>query len=108
MKTFVLGSSEEEARKLIPEGQIKAVQLGGNKICVTQSKGLFFAFETLCPHQKASLAQGFITHFQELVCPLHSYRFNLNTGQPHNGDCPDLKLYSCEITANGLKIKTQA
>ncbi len=107
MKTFVLGSTEQEVNQLLPEGQIKAVQLGPNKVCVTQSRGKFFAFETLCPHQKAPLAQGFITKFQELVCPLHSYRFNLETGQPHTGDCPDLKLFPCELTSEGLKIKIE-
>ncbi len=104
MKTFVLGNTDQQVKQLVPEGQIKAVQLGSNKICVTQSRGKFYAFETLCPHQKASLAQGFVTRFQELVCPLHSYRFNLETGQPANADCSDLKIFPCELTSEGLKI----
>lgn len=103
-KKFVLGSSEVGARKLFPEKKIREVQLGDKKICVVRIGSDFFAFEALCPHRLASLSEGTVTSFGEVVCPLHHYRFDLKTGAIQSGDCRDLQCYSTEITSSGLVI----
>lgn len=105
MKTFVLGDNKEKAFDLIPNKEIKTVQLGATKVCVTRDGEEFFVFETLCPHRKASLNQGFINGIQEVVCHLHEYRFDLRTGQVSSGNCPDLKIFQSELTDGGLKIQ---
>ncbi|SMD42919.1 Rieske [2Fe-2S] domain-containing protein [Aquiflexum balticum DSM 16537] len=105
MKTFVLGDNKEQVLELIPNKKIKTVQLGATKVCVTRDGEEFFVFETLCPHRKASLNQGFINGMQEVVCHLHEYRFDLRTGQVTSGSCPDLKIFQSELTENGLKIQ---
>lgn len=104
MKTFILGRTKEEVNRLIPEKQIKTVKLGETRICVSRDGEDYFAFESLCPHRKADLSRGFLNGIQEIVCPLHEYRFNLKTGQVSNAQCPDLKLYKTELTEEGLKI----
>ena len=77
MKTFTLGTSK--GRLAYSDRQIKIaswVQLG---LCVTDRKS--FCFETQCPHRKANLSQGSIKRFQEVICHLHEYRFDLKTGR---------------------------
>lgn len=105
MKTFTLGTSKEQVMRLIPDKQIKIVQLGATKVCVTRDGENFFAFETLCPHRKANLSQGFINGIQEVICHLHEYRFDLNTGRVTSGQCPDLTIYPSELSDEGLKIQ---
>lgn len=105
MKTFTLGTSKEQVLRLIPDKQIKIVQLGATKICVTRDGEDFFAFETQCPHRKANLSQGFINGIQEVICQLHEYRFDLNTGRVTSGQCPDLTIYQSKLTVDGLKIE---
>jgi nitrite reductase/ring-hydroxylating ferredoxin subunit len=105
MKTFVLGDNKEQVLELIPNKKIKTVQLGATKVCVTRDGEEFFVFETLCPHRKASLNQGFINGMQEVVCQLHEYRFDLRTGQVTSGSCSDLKIFQSELTDDGLKIQ---
>jgi 3-phenylpropionate/trans-cinnamate dioxygenase ferredoxin subunit len=39
----------------------------------------FFALDDTCPHEKASLADGWLED-GEIECPLHQSRFNLKTG----------------------------
>lgn len=104
MKTFILGRTKEEVERLVPENQIKTVRLGEEKICLSRVGNAYFAFERTCPHRKADLADGFINKFQEVICPLHQYRFNLVTGRCHQSNCQDLKLFKNEITPEGLKI----
>ncbi|HSI78244.1 MAG TPA: Rieske 2Fe-2S domain-containing protein [Lunatimonas sp.] len=103
-KKFVLGSSEAGARELFPEKKIRQVQLGETKICVVRIGDDFFAFEALCPHRLASLSEGAVTGFGEVVCPLHQYRFDVKTGAIKSGDCRDLRCYPAEITSSGLVI----
>jgi nitrite reductase/ring-hydroxylating ferredoxin subunit len=105
MKTFTLGTSKEQVLRLIPDKQIKVVQMGSTKVCVTRDDEDFFVFETLCPHRKANLSQGFINGIQEVICHLHEYRFDLKTGRVTSGQCPDLTIYSSELSDDGLKIK---
>lgn len=105
MKTFTLGTSKEQVLRLIPDRQIKIVQLGATKVCVSRDGEELFVFETQCPHRKANLSQGFINGFQEVICHLHEYRFDLKTGRVTSGHCPDLMIYQSELTEDGLKIK---
>lgn len=104
MKTFILGRTKEEVERLVPENQIKTVRLGVEKICLSRKGETYFAFERACPHRKADLGQGFINRFEEIICPLHEYRFNLRTGICSHSNCPDLKIYPTQITEEGLKI----
>lgn len=103
-RKFVLGNSEASARELFPERKIREVQLGDKKICVVRIGSEFFAFEALCPHRMASLSEGTVTGFEEVVCPLHHYRFDVKTGAIQSGDCRDLRCYFTEITSSGLVI----
>ncbi len=105
-KKFVLGNSEAGARELFPERKIREVKLGDIKVCVVRIGEDFFAFEALCPHRLASLSEGTVTSFGEVVCPLHHYRFDLKTGDIQSGDCRDLRCYATEITSSGLVINT--
>jgi len=104
MKTFILGRTKEEVQGLLREKEIKTVKLGDQKICLTRIGEDYFAFEQNCPHKMANLGQGFINNFQEVICPLHAYRFDLKTGKVSNATCPDLQVYKTEITDSGLKI----
>ena len=105
-KKFVLGNSEASARDLFPERKIREVKLGDTKICIVRIGSEFFAFEALCPHRLASLSEGMVTGFGEVVCPLHQYRFDMKTGAIQSGDCRDLHCYATEITTAGLVIST--
>ncbi|WP_114751193.1 Rieske (2Fe-2S) protein [Pleomorphovibrio marinus] len=104
MRTFTLGRSQEEAISLFPDRSIREVQLGDQKICVARDGESFFAFERLCPHRLANLKEGQLNSFQEVICPLHHYRFELNSGRVASGDCRDLKVYKAELDESGLKI----
>ena len=103
-KKYTLGGNRTSAINLLPDGKINLVQVGHTKICLVRLGEEVYAFDHLCPHQKASLNEGKINSLGEVICPLHHYRFELKTGDVKSGSCPDLKTYQAEITDEGIEI----
>jgi nitrite reductase/ring-hydroxylating ferredoxin subunit len=104
MKEFQLGKSKEEAFELLPEKRIKKVILGNKTIAVMRHGENIFAFDSQCPHRGASLLQANINGLEEIICPLHQYRFDLKTGQVRAGYCPDLPVYLVRFSEEGIFI----
>lgn len=103
-KKYTLGEDKNHAYQILPEGIIKEVQVGTAKICLVRLKEEVHAFEHLCPHQSASLKDGKVNSYGEVICPLHHYRFELQTGDVKSGSCPSLKIYKANITEVGIEI----
>ncbi len=91
--------------KVFVEKAIRVLRIGDQKICVAKSGKEYFAFEAICPHQKQLLSEGRLNAFNEVICPLHFYRFNLKTGEESSRLCQDLKIFPLEINAQGVFIK---
>jgi nitrite reductase/ring-hydroxylating ferredoxin subunit len=104
MKKFTLGTSKEEILRQIPEKTIKKVILGEKVVGLVRIGELFFCFQSFCPHRGASLIQGSINAINELICPLHQYRFDLISGQVKSGSCSDLETFPAELGEKGLEI----
>ncbi|MFY0688343.1 MAG: Rieske 2Fe-2S domain-containing protein [Cyclobacteriaceae bacterium] len=97
MQKVKLFDSIDAAAELIPEGQIKLVKIDSRKVCLAISKTELFAFENSCPHLGHPLHEGNINPFGEVVCPLHTYRFNLKTGGESSLRCKPLKTLKTAI-----------
>ncbi|PIY08427.1 MAG: Rieske (2Fe-2S) protein [Flexibacter sp. CG_4_10_14_3_um_filter_32_15] len=96
-----LFSSEEEATQQVPLGKsvlLRAADANGEeeKICLSHTKDGFFAVQNTCTHAGEDLHKGFINEQNEIVCPLHSYCFNLKTGHATRGNATSLKTYRLE------------
>lgn len=63
-----------------------------------------FATQTLCPHKGGPLADGIIGGGQ-IQCPLHTFKFELATGEPVGNDCGKLKTYTVALNGeNSVEI----
>jgi nitrite reductase/ring-hydroxylating ferredoxin subunit len=69
-----------DERKLPKEGCSNIIIHKEEEICIVCDSSKYYAFDNLCPHASASLGLGKIKN-GEVVCPLHEYRFNYNTGK---------------------------
>lgn len=98
-------NSAQEATQTIPSGQMKLLIINGTKVALANMRDGFKAFDSACPHQKNPLHKGLLTRYQEIVCPLHHYRFNLQTGEESANRCGSLKFYSLVINENGFFIQ---
>lgn len=108
--TYTLFPTLAAAEERVPVGRLFTVRLPGPpfRIClVRRPDGSWRAFEDACPHKKAPLSKGgFLTAEGEVVCPLHHYRFELDTGQETTGQsCPYLDTFPILINEHGLQIK---
>jgi nitrite reductase (NADH) small subunit len=84
----------------IPEGEGRNFQVGTKQIAVFRSrKGSLFATQAECPHRGGPLADGLLGD-ATLICPLHSLKFDLSTGQAENGQCA-LQTYPARLSSAG-------
>ena len=61
------------------EGSGKALVVNGREVAVFRCQGQLYALQNRCPHEGGSLAGGVI-EADEVICPIHGYRFNVKTG----------------------------
>jgi nitrite reductase/ring-hydroxylating ferredoxin subunit len=92
----------DSVRQLIPSGTIKTVRVDGKKMCLALYNDELLAFEPRCPHMDYPLDEGSINPDLEVVCPWHSYRFDLRHGAEISGRCRDLVVYPIESRSDGL------
>lgn len=64
----------------IAEGQGKAFPVGTRMVAVFLHEGEYFAIDDFCPHQGASLAEGYIVDGCAVACPWHHWRFSVDDG----------------------------
>jgi nitrite reductase/ring-hydroxylating ferredoxin subunit len=100
--------SKEDVEQYVQQGVFINFQLKGEKICVTKTAKGLFAFGDKCPHNGASLSQGFCTKDNEVVCPLHRYSFDLETGKATSGGAFAIKTYPIEFRDNGVFVGIKA
>ena len=90
--------------KYFPTNKISCFEINRKKICLIKRENEVFVFDEKCPHNGASLANGYCTDQNEVVCPLHRYHFDLNTGKGLSGVASSLTIYPVKIEHNKLLI----
>jgi 3-phenylpropionate/trans-cinnamate dioxygenase ferredoxin subunit len=63
----------------IQEGSAKIVRIKGEEVAVFKHQGQLCAIQNSCPDEGGQLSMGWIEGY-EIVCPLHGYKFHVNTG----------------------------
>ena len=61
-------------------GQGRPVNAGNRRLALFNDGGAYFAIDDTCPHEGASLGEGLL-HGGRVICPLHSWVFDLRTGR---------------------------
>lgn len=89
----------------LPVGTAKAVQLGGEPICVVRvADDTAKAIHDTCSHQEYSLSEGWVEE-NAIECALHGSTFNLDTGEPET--LPAVKavpVYACQIRDEAIWV----
>jgi nitrite reductase [NAD(P)H] small subunit len=68
----------------IPLREGRAVTIGGRAMAIFNLGDRFLAVTNRCPHRGGPLADGIVSG-NTVVCPLHAWRFSLETGQGVSG-----------------------
>jgi nitrite reductase/ring-hydroxylating ferredoxin subunit len=66
--------------KDIQPSTMKVVEANGEKICLANVEGKYYAIGNVCTHVGGPLAQGKLEGY-EVECPWHGSRFDIRTGK---------------------------
>ena len=103
-----LFQSLQEAEIRVPKGTMQLLIINGQHLNLIHTENGFFASGNNCPHMNEPLHKGTLNAYNEVICPLHHYRFNLITGQETNNRCAHLTLYQIQVNEAGVFIELQA
>lgn len=104
MKKLKIFDSREIAEQVIPINSLQKVRTKSFTLCLAHTPTGFVATDDACPHMHASLSDGRLNNYNELICPLHGYRFSLKTGQECQNRTRDANIYKVELDKDGLFI----
>ena len=88
---------------ILNPNNIAEANAGGKTICVAKGKNGWYAFAQKCPHAGGFLSEGHIDENDQIVCPLHRYKFNLGNGR-NPGEGYYLKIFPLEIRPDGVFV----
>lgn len=94
-----MASAEE-----IQPGEGRSVAAGSHQVAVFNDGGEFLAIDDTCPHQGASLGTGLL-HAGRVICPLHSWVFDLRTGRCPGETHEPVATYRCRRTNDGVEVR---
>jgi nitrite reductase (NADH) small subunit len=60
-------------------GRVVEAEVDGVGVCLETVNGELSALDNWCPHRRGPLGQGWVEG-QAVVCPWHSWTFNVKTG----------------------------
>ena len=90
----------------IPLGEGRNFDVAGEEVAVFRTRaGDVYAVQATCPHRGGPLADG-IVGGNRVVCPLHSYAFDLASGAPARDGCPALRTYRVTVSSAGEILLT--
>ncbi len=96
--------SPEEAANEVPVRKLKELRIENISICFAHTAAGFFAVADACPHLGYSLSKGTTNYLNEVICPWHSYRFNLQNGRECEYKTRNATVYPVETRTDGIYI----
>ena len=86
------------------EEGLAEIKIAGKLICIYKTEENVKACAAKCPHAAQSLTTGYVDVKGNIVCSLHHYKFNLDSGKNVSGEGYFLKTYPIELRADGIYI----
>ena len=101
MTMLRIGSADD-----VPMLEGRNVTVDGRRIAVFRTPEGWRAIGGSCPHQGGPLADGIVADHC-VTCPLHGWRFDLDTGEAVNGDA-SVELFEVTERAGELWLRLPA
>ena len=82
---------------------VKKAKAGGKTICLVGYEDKIYALSARCPHAGGDLTQGWCKE-KKLICPVHRYSYDLDTGKGSAGQNDYIDTYPVEIRDDGVYV----
>ena len=96
--------ANDKSEFIFPLSGLLQIQVGKKQVCIAQVNGNLFGCASNCPHAGGVIADGYIDALNNIVCPVHRYKFNLQNGRNVSGEGYYLKIYPIRETDEGVYI----
>ena len=85
-----------ESKDIVPSS-MKAVDVAGEKVCIVNIEGNYYAIGNVCTHVGGPLDEGTLEGY-EVECPWHGSKFDVRTGEVTNppADTPQ-SIYEVKV-----------
>jgi nitrite reductase/ring-hydroxylating ferredoxin subunit len=93
----------------VPDGEARAFEVAGERLCVVRHGECFFALADLCTHGHAFLSEGYCDVDEGVIeCPLHGGLFDLRTGEPKGAPAEkDAPVYQVKVSDGHLFVQAR-
>jgi nitrite reductase (NADH) small subunit len=86
----------------IPVGEGRAYAVQGRQVAVFRMRdGSVRALDAVCPHRGGPLSDGLADN-RVVICPLHSYTYDLSTGEEVANGGTGVRSYPVHVDDSGL------
>lgn len=101
---YKLFESQAKAKEVLKHNEPRLIRAGNKEVCIVRVKEELFAFQNECSHMGERLHRGSVNYLKEIVCPLHTYRFSICTGEESQQRCGAIKTYSIIEEPDGIYV----
>ena len=83
---------------------VRTIDIEGKRICLTRLQDGYFAMDDKCPHAGAQLGGGKCDENEQVVCPIHRYKYNPRTGKGNGTQGDYVQTYPTELRKDGVYV----
>jgi nitrite reductase/ring-hydroxylating ferredoxin subunit len=93
--------------KDIQPSNLKAVDVAGERVCIVNIEGKYYALGNVCTHVGGPLDEGTLEGY-EVECPWHGSKFDVRTGEPTKPPAKrPVPTYEVKIQDNNILVRRQ-
>ncbi len=93
--------------KDIKPSTMKAIDLAGERVCIVNVEGNYYAIGNVCTHVGGPLNEGTLEGY-DVECPWHGSKFDVRTGKPTRPPArQSVPTYVVKIEDNNLLVRKQ-
>jgi len=83
---------------------VTEAEAGGKVFCLGNIEGELHALNGICPHRGGPLGQGWVEG-ESVVCPWHSWSFNLKTGIAEHPVKQRVRVYPLTVKGEDVLVE---
>ncbi len=88
----------------IPVREGRSVRIGEDEIAIFNLGDRYVAVDNVCPHRGGPICDGIVSG-ETVVCPLHGWKFSLDTGNVLKPDvCVRLETYPVQVSDGVISV----
>jgi glycine betaine catabolism B len=93
-----------ESKDIAPSS-MKAVDVAGEKVCIINIEGNYYAIGNVCTHVGGPLDEGTLEGY-EVECPWHGSKFDIRTGEPTKPPArQSVPTYEVKLEGNNILVR---